>query len=228
MSFTINKGDILIQDFVCSAASSKDSHAQMLVKPRGGAVYLKNVKFTANGYNGLEQESGIHAGSDLAVSKVVIEDCKFEGTLSNNAISFYNLAEGCEILIKDCEFTNISNMLRISNNYNVGGIKIRLENCHVAKGSEDAAYRGLVLFQDYVSANHEAAESNNQFGPEKVSVEIVGCTYSDGEHMTEAGQGSVGDAGVDQMVYVYCNKGSADDKGAVISDPARLPTVTFA
>ena len=185
-------------------------------------VSIKDCNFNASGRNAIE--IGLDVTNSTRVSKsIFIDNCHFNGTLGNNAISVFGQQNDTIVKISNCTFTDVSNVLRISNRTNTKATFI-FENCTFSKWESDPQYGGVVICQDYKSGSVEAEESNNLFAPEKIKIQFINCTGPDGNKIV--GSDSPADycasGNENQLIYVYGNAG-----GIVSYDPARYPEVTF-
>lgn len=141
-------------------------------------VVIRDCTFDQSGYNSIE--IGL---SSTAPKSVLIENCQF-GDLNNNAITIFATKANATITIRDCEFGNISQMLRLSNRTNVSGVKVNIVNCTVAKCDEANKGRFL-LGQDYTATTADAAASDNRFGKDKLTITLNNVTV-DGKLVTSS------------------------------------------
>ncbi len=185
-------------------------------------VSIKDCEFNASGRNAIE--IGLDVPASTRVSKsIFIDNCHFNGTLGNNAISVFGQQNDTIVKISNCTFTDVSNVLRISNRTNTKATFI-LENCTFSKWESDPQYGGVVICQDYKSGSVEAEESNNLFAPEKIKIQFINCTGPDGNKIVGSDNPAdyCASGNENQLLYVYGNAG-----GIVSYDPARYPEVTF-
>lgn len=142
-------------------------------------VIIRDCDFSQSGYNCVEV--GLSA---TAPKTVVIENCKF-GDLTNNAISVFSTQNNATITVKNCELGNISQLLRISNRDNVSHLTINVVNVNI-KGIDAGVNGQFLLGQDYTAATADAAEADNRFGTDKVTVNLSNVTIG-GELVTDTG-----------------------------------------
>ena len=160
-----------------------------------GEVVIKNTKFDATGYNGIE--IGLSTG---VAKKVTISNCDFAGKFSNNAISIFAFADGAVINIENCHFEEVSNILRLSNRTN-SNCTINFKNCTCDKW-ETGGYAGAVICQEYPSG-----VSDNMFGDGKIKINFFNLIGPDGKKFTGKMPEEVcATADENQLVYVYTNK----------------------
>ena len=82
-------------------------------------------------------------------------------------------------------------------------------------------YNGIVICQDYTSTSAAAAVSNNLFGPDKVTINMIGCTHAGEPIKCDDPAEICGTQDANQMIYVYADKG-----GNVAYSVERYPVVT--
>ena len=199
---TATDGDITIDGLNTSGTLAKAvSNAAIKVNTNEDVV-IKNCTIGQNGYNAIE----IGLGS-TSPKNITIEDCEFEGTLGNNAISIFDTADNANINITNCHFTDTSNVLRISNRSNASDIVITFTNCSWDKLESDLTYKAVVICQDYTSATGAEALSANRFGNDKITINFINCTGEDGELIEEPELHTDGyGTGLGKLIYVYMNK----------------------
>lgn len=182
-----------------------------------GVVEIKDCDFGQDGYNCVE--IGLKKG--YAPKHVIVENCDFTGVLSNNAISVYGWQDGANIIIRNCNFGKVSNVLRFSNKLNTT-CNVILENITVEEWV-DNEYAGLILMQDYTSLTEEEAIEKNLFGEGKMNISFKNVRYPNGDLIAPEYEGQICVGGdMPQVVYVYRDKG-----GMVSYDESVYPTMTF-
>lgn len=198
--------DIVKLEGVSTDGTFKKNNGNTVVTiEEGKKVVIENMSFgdDFSGYNAIE--IGLNGAENLP-EEIIIENCKFKGTLSNNAISIFGTADNATITIKNCEFDKVSNIVRLSNKTNATGVKVIVEGgkCSIWEQGE---YAGMFIMQDYTSPNAEAVATNNLFNSEKLSIEINNFEGPNG--MIEPAEKlsdimcSHNDA---QIAYVYADK----------------------
>lgn len=220
--------DISIYGLKTSGTLAKSiSNAQHSLNCNGDVV-VRDCTFGQDGYNCLE--IGLQNGYNP--KNVLIENCTFEGTLSNNAILVFGTQNDAVITIRNCHFKSVSNGLRLSNKTNATNVVVNLENCTCDSWEGTPAYAGFILLQDYTTKYTSASENPataNLFAPEKITINFKNCYGPQGKIM-----GSVEDicgSGIadKQVIYVYANYEKEGNKAAVVpfGDGSRYPTVHF-
>lgn len=178
-----------------------------------GEVVISGNKFNAGSkkiYNAIEFSIG---DTSADITKAVISDNEFTGTLGNNAVSLYNLAEGADISMTGNKFTNISvdnNCIRLSNPRNVSAAFTLKDNEYLFSGSEPSAdgYTAFMLLQDYSKKDTPRQEFN------KFSIHFDNLKRS-GKKLSENG------SGLDKVYYVY------SDQNGILEDGVNDPIVDF-
>jgi hypothetical protein len=164
--------DITIKDTTITGNIYKANSNAILKLHADGYVSVRNCTITPEtAYNGIE----VGLTSGLAKS-VIIDNCEFDGSLSNNGINIFGMDEGGVVTISNCHFHKVSNLLRLSNRTNTHWT-VNLINCTCDEWETDE-YAGMILMQDYTSGSKEAANQNNQFA--KLTINIQNCTKPDG------------------------------------------------
>jgi hypothetical protein len=202
------KGDDLVklEDVTTDGQFKKQNGNTVISIEEGKKIVIENMSFgdDFSGYNAIE--IGLN-GTENLPEEIIIENCKFKGTLSNNAISIFGTADNATITIKNCEFDKVSNIVRLSNKTNATGVKVIVEGgkCSIWEQGE---YAGMFIMQDYTSANAEAVATNNLFNSEKLSIEINNFEGPNG--MIEPAE-KLSDIMCShnntQLAYVYADKG---------------------
>ena len=153
----------------------------------------------------------------------MIDNVKFNSTLSNNAISIFATEDGSVITISNCTFTKCSNPVRLSNATG-GKVTINLVNCEFTEWDDSNDWAGLLIMQDYTSKSVEAIQTNNLFGPDKVTINVINCTHA-GKKITMpediATVCGTNDAAT-QLFYVWSN-----EEGLVAYDADRYPVINI-
>lgn len=161
----------------------------------GSTVTINGVTYdsTVTGYNALE----IGLSATECPKRIDIENCNFEGTMSNNAILIFGTADNAVINIKNCHFATVSNCLRLSNKLNAKNVVVNVTDCSVDQWETTPEYAGFLLCQDYTSGSAEKEKENNLFGDGKITVNFTNLMYK-GKKVTD--ESSM------QVTYVYGNK----------------------
>lgn len=174
---------------------NKGTQGNSMMNIRGdGDIVIKNTKFDATGYNGVE--IGLSTG---VAKKVTISNCDFSGKFTNNAISVFAIADGGIIDIENCHFEEVSNILRFSNRTNAK-CTINFKNCTCDKW-EEGEYAGAVICQEYP----EGVE--NMFGDGKVKINFFNFVGPDGKSFVGKNAEEIcATADENQLLYVYTTK----------------------
>lgn len=175
-----------------------------------GEVTFEDNTFSAgsqNIYNMVE----FSIGNARDISKVTFTDNVFNGTLKNNAVSFYNLVDGAEIDFVGNAFDSFdvaNNPIRLSNPRNVNAV-FNFKNNTYSFNSETPDSRGytaFMLLQDYSKSDGQ------DFSKFTINFDNL---VRGSKKLTEKG------SGIDNVFYVY-----ADGKG-ILDDGINDPVVSF-
>lgn len=175
-----------------------------------GEVTFEDNTFSAgsqNIYNMVE----FSIGNARDISKVTFTDNVFNGTLKNNAVSFYNLVDGAEIDFVGNTFDSFdvaNNPIRLSNPRNVNAV-FNFKNNTYSFNSETPDSRGytaFMLLQDY------SKNDGQDFSKFTINFDNL---VRGSKKLTEKG------SGIDNVFYVY-----ADGKG-ILDDGTNDPVVSF-
>jgi hypothetical protein len=173
-----------------------------LVFKSDGAVVIREMTETAGSdanakpqlcynsaiYNGLEIWGHQKAdGTWGNPTSILIEDCNFVNSFSNNAINIFGMASGAKALIKNCVFDGASNILRIgsvntgfANSYNC---VIEFRDCQFKSWDTDKLWGSFALCQfDNDGSNIYGTDSNGTH----ITIKLVNCTGPDGQKIVAA------------------------------------------
>lgn len=204
--------DVEIENVTFSGDFPKAT-ANAIAKINGGsAVSLNNVTFDSGvtGYNAIEIGLNATSGPEY----IDIQNCNFNGTLTNNAILIFGTADNAVINIKNCHFGTLSNCLRLSNKFNAKNVVVNVTDCSVDQWDTSTDWEGFLICEDYTSSSDELAKLNNLFGDGKITVKFTNLTHK-GVKVTDESAGRV--------TYVYYDNGSG-----LQTDAKYLPIVKFA
>lgn len=196
-------GDISISKLNSSGNLDKatNGNAQVIINTPE-RVSITDSTLAQTGYNAIE--IGLDASVEPPKS-VLIDGVHFNGALTNNAISIFGTADDAVVTISNCDFSQVSNALRISNRTNTK-VTINLINCTFGTW-ESGEYAGAIICQDYTSTTAEETISANRFAPNKVIINMIGCSHN-GTPITFSDPSTViGTGNENQLLYVYLNKG---------------------
>ena len=201
---------------VTISGEQNNSNAQVLVKV-GKKLVISNMTFDKTaGKNAIE----IWENPDTKLDQIIIENCKFNVPVDNNAINIFSTNNNCEVIIKDCYFKSVSNAVRLSNSRNASGVKVTFDNC-VCEKWDTGEYAGFLLLQDYTSTKDNVIE-NNLFAPSKIAITFNDCVGPKGPiHFNEVSEIAPieGVENPNQLVYLY----TTADKAIIPFDAARYP-----
>lgn len=179
-----------------------------------GSITVEGNTFEAGSksiYNAIEFSIGDKAAD---ISKAIIKGNTFTGTLGNNAISLYNLADGAEVNIEKNVFKDFSvnnNCVRLSNPRNVSATFNITDNSYSFTSETPSAdgYTAFLLLQDYSKKDTPRQE----FG--KFTIHVKNLTR-DGKKIAAKGDG------IDKAYYVY------SDQNGILPDGVNDPVIDFA
>lgn len=125
-------------------------------------ILIDDLEVTkTSGYNGLE--FGLDGKGTL--QRLEISGLNFESSISNNAILIFSTADDAEIYIHDCHFSDVSNVLRLSNATGATNVRVVLKNITVDNWDTNPLWAGLVILEDYITQGKE-----NLFGPDNITI----------------------------------------------------------
>jgi hypothetical protein len=213
-------GDVDVKNLTVSGSFPKASGNSVVQISDAEYVTIKDATIDATAYN--LAEIGLKA--DTLPKGVLIDNCRFEGTLSNNAILIFGTQDDAVININNCYFQDVSNAIRLSNRTNAKNVTVNITNCTCDKWDSTPAYAGLILCQDYTSKSATEVEENNLFGPDKITINISNFTGPNGKKLVapEDLASICGTATEDQVIYLW-----TDVAGAVAYDSAKYPEINI-
>lgn len=155
---------------------------------------------------------------------VLIENCKFTGNYTNNAILIFGTQDNAVININNCYFEHVSNVLRLSNKTNAKNVTVNITNCKCDHWDTNPQWAGLLICQDYTSGSTEKAEENNLFAPDKITINVSNLITPDGT-LLEAPKDMATIAGSfdDKQVFYL----SDNYRGSVAYDAAKYPAINI-
>lgn len=216
------EGDVTMKNLTTTGDLPKATANAQVRIVSGDYVRITDSAIDQTGYNAIEIGLGTGSGPS-ATKSIVIDNVKFNSTLSNNAISIFATEDGSVITISNCTFTKCSNPVRLSNATG-GKVTINLVNCEFTEWDSSNDWAGLLIMQDYTSKSVEAIQTNNLFGPDKVTINVINCTHA-GKKITMpediATVCGTNDAAT-QLFYVWSN-----EEGLVAYDADRYPVINI-
>lgn len=196
---SINAGDVEVKGLAISGDFPKAQGGNAVVKiNESDYIVFRDMTFNSNDvYNGIE----IGLNSSKLPKYVLFDNCKFEGTFTNNPILVFGTADDAIINIQNCSFDKVSNILRLSNKANTKCV-VNISNCSVNQLETNPEYTGAILCQDYTSKGEEVA--NNLFSPEKITINFKNFKVAGKELVMPTNVQDLFE-GPDKMVYLYNN-----------------------
>lgn len=143
------------------------------------SVIISNVTLTEEAcagtrYNAIE----IDLDNKVGARYIDIDGLNIEGELSNNGILIFNVQDDAVINIKNVHMKKCSNPIRFSNGLNAKNVTINIENITIDEWDGSEAWRGLLILEDYTSANAAQAYERNLFAEDKVTVNIKNLVHA--------------------------------------------------
>lgn len=232
LTVTAVSGDIVMKNINLSGDMSTTNDTVQLIIESDEYVRITDSVITASGYN------AINIGDSKPPKSVVIDNVQFLGDYRNNTISIYGTKDNAVVTISNCVFKNSSNPLRIFNETNTK-LTVNLINCAFEQWeAEQDPYYGPILCEDAFTKNEFTKEERateegkaaaiakereyNRYAPEKVTINMVNCTYKGKKIVFDnlADVAATRDV-VTQLIYVYNHV-----EGYLDFDPARFPNFT--
>lgn len=213
---SINAGDVEVKGLAISGDFPKAQGGNAVVKiNESDYIVFRDMTFNSNDvYNGIE----IGLNSSKLPKYVLFDNCKFEGTFTNNPIIVFGTADDAIINIQNCSFDKVSNILRLSNKANTKCV-VNISNCSVNQLDTNPEYTGAILCQDYTSKGEEVA--NNLFSPEKITINFKNFNVAGKELVMPTNVQDLFE-GPDKMVYLY-----NDTEEIVPYEEGRFPKVNI-
>ena len=143
------------------------------------SVIISNVTLTEEAcagtrYNAIE----IDLDNKVGARYIDIDGLNIEGELINNGILIFNVQDDAVINIKNVHMKKCSNPIRFSNGLNAKNVTIKIENMTIDEWDGSEAWRGLLILEDYTSANAAQAYERNLFAEDKVTVNIKNLVHA--------------------------------------------------
>lgn len=217
---TTKSGDVDIKSMKVTGDFPKSDGNAVISINDSGYVTIKDTVVNANLYNCIE--IGLD-GTELP-SGVLIENCRFEGTFANNAISIFGTKDNAVININNCYFENVSNCIRLSNRTN-SKCTVNISNCKCDHWDTNPLWSGMLICQDYTSKSKEECESNDLFSKSKITINISNFTKPDGSKLkSNSNLSSIcGTANSNQVFYLWNELENTVPYG----DGSRYPTINI-
>ena len=200
----------------------KDGNATVILNEAEFVVFKDMVFNSSNIYNGIE----IGLDGDKLPKNILFENCRFEGTWTNNAILIFGTQNDAVITLSNCTFQNISNALRLSNKSNSKGVAVNINNCSVEQWDVRTPWQGFLICEDYTSSSVQEAETNNLFGDGKITVNFTNLTHK-GEKVLPENVQSVCGTKDDSQVVIVCVDAIKEPDQCLSYDATRFPKISF-
>lgn len=221
LSLSTNKdGDIDIKSSSISGDFPKSNGNAVIKVNDANYVTIKDTVINASLYNCIE----IGLDSNNLPSGVLIENCRFEGTFSNNAILIFGTKDNAVININNCYFENVSNCIRLSNKSN-SKCTVNISNCKCDHWDTNPIWSGMLICQDYTSGTSEAESKNKLFAPDKITINISNFTTPSGKRLAAPDDMSTicGSSNENQVFYVWSEYSNTTPYG----DGSKYPTINI-
>lgn len=216
------EGDVTMKNLTTTGDLPKTTANAQVRIVSGDYVRITDSAINQTGYNAIEIGLGTGSGPS-ATKSIVIDNVKFNSTLTNNAISIFATEDGSVITISNCTFTKCSNPVRLSNATG-GKVTINLVNCEFTEWDSNPDWAGILIMQDYTSGSAEAIQTNNLFGPDKVTINVINCTHAGEKIVAPANIADVCGTknAATQLFYIWSN-----EEGFVAYDAERYPVINI-
>ena len=184
-------------------------------------VTVKDSTFDASAaYNMIE----IGLDGTALPKGVLIENCKFTGNYTNNAILVFGTQDNAVININNCYFEHVSNVLRLSNKTNAKNVTVNITNCKCDHWDTNPQWAGLLICQDYTSGSTAKAEENNLFAPDKITINVSNLITPDGTLLAAPKDMATIAGSFDDKQVFYL---SDNYRGSVAYDAAKYPAINI-
>ena len=189
-------------------------------------IIFKDMTFNSSDvYNGIE--IGLSSDNSKLPKNIIFDNCRFEGSFSNNAILIFGTQNNATITLNNCYFEKVSNALRLSNKSNASGITVNIINCTVDEWDSNTLWTGFLICEDYTNTESEAqAEEANLFSPEKIKVNFINLIHN-GEKILPSDIVSVCGSKDENQVVVVCRDAIKGGDYCINYDANKFPTITF-
>ena len=189
-------------------------------------IIFKDMTFNSSDvYNGIE--IGLSSDNSKLPKNIIFDNCRFEGSFSNNAILIFGTQNNATITLNNCYFEKVSNALRLSNKSNASGVTVNIMNCTVGEWDSNTLWRGFLICEDYTNTESEAqAEEANLFSPEKIKVNFINLIHNN-EKILPSDIVSVCGSKDENQVVVVCIDAIQGNDYCINYDANKFPTITF-
>lgn len=189
-------------------------------------IIFKDMTFNSSDvYNGIE--IGLSSDNSKLPKNIIFDNCRFEGSFSNNAILIFGTQNNATITLNNCYFEKVSNALRLSNKSNASGVTVNIINCTVDEWDSNTLWSGFLICEDYTNRESEAqAEEANLFSPEKIKVNFINLIHN-GDKILPSDIVSVCGSKDENQVVVVCIDAIQGSDYCINYDANKFPTITF-
>ena len=189
-------------------------------------IIFKDMTFNSSDvYNGIE--IGLSSDNSKLPKNIIFDNCRFEGSFSNNAILIFGTQNNATITLNNCYFEKVSNALRLSNKSNASGVTVNIINCTVDEWDSNTLWSGFLICEDYTNTESEAqAEEANLFSPEKIKVNFINLIHNS-EKILPSDIVSVCGSKDENQVVVVCIDAIQGSDYCINYDANKFPTITF-
>lgn len=189
-------------------------------------IIFKDMTFNSSDvYNGIE--IGLSSDNSKLPKNIIFDNCRFEGSFSNNAILIFGTQNNATVTLNNCYFEKVSNALRLSNKSNASGVTVNIINCTVDEWDSNTLWSGFLICEDYTNTESEAqAEEANLFSPEKIKVNFINLIHN-GEKILPSDIVSVCGSKDENQVVVVCIDAIQGSDYCINYDANKFPTITF-
>ena len=222
-------GRIVINDFKSNGTLTAAEHksqfgnAEISINAPSADVLIKNSTFNQDGYNCIE--IGLTANIEPP-KNVVIENCDFSATYTNNAILVFGTQDNAVISISNCHFKSVSNMLRLSNRTNAKNVTVLITDCTVDKWDSDPKYAGCIILEDYTSKNMEEFTESSRFSKDKLSIHVKNLVHAGKRVAPDEVIPLINCNNPNQLAYIYIDNVPASYRYPEY-DPEIFPEIEF-
>lgn len=189
-------------------------------------IIFKDMTFNSSDvYNGIE--IGLSSDNSKLPKNIIFDNCRFEGSFSNNAILIFGTQNNATITLNNCYFEKVSNALRLSNKSNASGVTVNIINCTVDEWDSNTLWSGFLICEDYTNTESEAqAEEANLFSPEKIKVNFINLIHNSKKILPSDIVSVCGSKDENQVVVVCIDAIQGSDY-CINYDANKFPTITF-
>lgn len=222
----IKAGDVNINNLQVTGDFPKSTSNSVININDTENIIFKDMTFNSSDvYNGIE--IGLSSDNSKLPKNIIFDNCRFEGSFSNNAILIFGTQNNATITLNNCYFEKVSNALRLSNKSNASGVTVNIINCTVDEWDSNTLWSGFLICEDYTNTESEAqAEEANLFSPEKIKVNFINLIHNS-EKILPSDIVSVCGSKDENQVVVVCIDAIQGSDYCINYDANKFPTITF-